>query len=161
MTLLDETTAPNSDSTIAVATEPEPTTIAAPPHAHAGESAATADPADEPRFAAEDATAQEIAAHEASLDEKPASEDFASALETFTTETEEAAAGADRVIKGTVLKLTGTHVVNRIVTELAVIDVTPDGLLLLETAPGVTASDVQKVTEPVLRIAADLKTISY
>src|SRR3954471_18999340 len=44
-------------------------------------------------------------------DQKPAaSDDFASALESFTTETEEAA-GDDNVIKGTVLKLTSTHVV--------------------------------------------------
>jgi small subunit ribosomal protein S1 len=45
------------------------------------------------------------------LDEKPATtEDFASALESFTTETEEAAR-EDNVIKGTVLKITSTHVV--------------------------------------------------
>jgi small subunit ribosomal protein S1 len=47
----------------------------------------------------------------ADLDEKPASEDFAAALESFTAETEEAAANDDKVIKGTVLKLTPTHVV--------------------------------------------------
>jgi small subunit ribosomal protein S1 len=46
-----------------------------------------------------------------SLDEKPSTtEDFASALESFTTESEEAAR-EDNVIKGTVLKITGTHVV--------------------------------------------------
>jgi small subunit ribosomal protein S1 len=45
-----------------------------------------------------------------SPDEKPSTEDFASALESFTTETEEAAR-EDNVIKGTVLKITGTHVV--------------------------------------------------
>jgi small subunit ribosomal protein S1 len=46
-----------------------------------------------------------------SLDEKPSStEDFASALESFTTESEEAAR-EDNVIKGTVLKITATHVV--------------------------------------------------
>ena len=45
------------------------------------------------------------------LDEKPsATEDFAAALESFTTETEEAAR-EDNVIKGTVLKITPTHVV--------------------------------------------------
>ncbi|MFZ0954707.1 MAG: 30S ribosomal protein S1 [Candidatus Sulfotelmatobacter sp.] len=112
--MLDETTAQNSDSNTALATEPEPTATAAT--SHASESAAPADSADEPRFAsqdvtAHDATAQEIAEHEAAQDDKPSGEDFASALETFTTEAEEAAAGADRVIKGTVLKLTGTHVV--------------------------------------------------
>jgi acyl CoA:acetate/3-ketoacid CoA transferase beta subunit len=50
--------------------------------------------------------------------------------------------------------------VDLIVTELAVIEVTPKGLLLREVAPGVTADDVQTVTEPTLTRAADLKTIS-
>ncbi len=116
--MLDETTAQHSDSNTALATEPKPTATAAP---HTSQSSPSADPADEPRFAAQhatehdvteqDTTAQEIAEHEASQEDKPAGEDFASALETFTTESEEAAAGADRVIKGTVLKLTSTHVV--------------------------------------------------
>ena len=47
-----------------------------------------------------------------------------------------------------------------IVTELAVIDVTPEGLVLREVAPGVTPEAVQKVTEAKLRVAKDLKTIS-
>jgi small subunit ribosomal protein S1 len=46
----------------------------------------------------------------ADLDEKPTSEDFAAALESFTAETEEAVSD-DKVIKGTVIKLTPTHVV--------------------------------------------------
>jgi 3-oxoacid CoA-transferase subunit B len=58
------------------------------------------------------------------------------------------------------LPLTGVGVVNLIVTELAVIEVTPEGLLLREVAPGVTADDVQKLTEPKLRVAPDLKTIA-
>ncbi len=52
-----------------------------------------------------------VSASAADLDEKPASEDFAAALESFTAEAEEAAANDDKVIKGTVLKLTPTHVV--------------------------------------------------
>jgi 3-oxoacid CoA-transferase subunit B len=47
-----------------------------------------------------------------------------------------------------------------IVTELAVIDVTPEGLVLRELAPGVTLEAVQKLTEPKLRVAQNLKTIS-
>ena len=69
--------------------------------------------------------------------------------------------GEARILKHCTMPLTGTRVINRIVTEMAVIDVTKDGLVLRETAPGLSASDVQKVTEPVLRVAADLKTISY
>jgi 3-oxoacid CoA-transferase subunit B len=69
--------------------------------------------------------------------------------------------GGARILKRCDMPLTGTRVVDRIVTELAVIDVTPEGLVLSETAPGVTAADVQKATEPQLRVRSDLKTISY
>jgi 3-oxoacid CoA-transferase subunit B len=69
--------------------------------------------------------------------------------------------GGARILKRCEMPLTGTGVVDRIVTEIAVIDVTPEGLVLRETAPGLSAADVQKVTEAPLRIAADLKTISY
>jgi len=103
--LFDETTAHNSDSTSAVATEAEPT-AAEPtsPEQHLTEQHQTAAPA-------ATTTSSEEAPHAAAaFDDKPANEDFASALESFTTETEEAV-GEDRVIKGTVLKLTATHVV--------------------------------------------------
>jgi 3-oxoacid CoA-transferase subunit B len=50
--------------------------------------------------------------------------------------------------------------VDLIVTELAVIEVTPEGLVLREVAPGVTPEAVQKMTEPKLRVAENLKTIS-
>jgi len=57
------------------------------------------------------------------------------------------------------LPLTGVEVVDLIVTELAVIEVTPAGLVLREVAPGVTPEAVQKLTEPKLRHAPDLKTM--
>jgi acyl CoA:acetate/3-ketoacid CoA transferase beta subunit len=62
-------------------------------------------------------------------------------------------------VKKCSLPLTGVGVVNLIVTELAVIEVTPAGLLLREVAPGVTPNDVQKFTEPKLHWAPDLKPI--
>jgi 3-oxoacid CoA-transferase subunit B len=68
--------------------------------------------------------------------------------------------GGPKIMKTCTLPLTGVAVVDLIVTELAVIEVTPKGLLLREVAPGVTADDVQKVTEPVLLRSADLRTIS-
>jgi small subunit ribosomal protein S1 len=58
----------------------------------------------------ENATQDGVTAAAPDLDEKPANEDFASVLENFTAESEEAASD-DNVIKGTVLKLTATHVV--------------------------------------------------
>lgn len=52
--------------------------------------------------------------------------------------------------------LTATGVVDLIVTELAVIEVHPEGLLLTEVAPGVDPDFVQTQTEPALRLAPDL-----
>ena len=68
--------------------------------------------------------------------------------------------GGAKIVKKCTLPLTGVEVVDLIVTELAVIEVTPEGLLLREVAPGITPEAVQKVTEPTLRVSPDLKTIS-
>jgi 3-oxoacid CoA-transferase subunit B len=68
--------------------------------------------------------------------------------------------GKPKILKKCTLPLTGVEVVDMIVTELAVIEVTPQGLVLCEVAPGVTPEDVQKATEPQLRVASDLKTIA-
>jgi len=68
--------------------------------------------------------------------------------------------GGAKIVKKCTLPLTGVEVVDLIVTELAVIEVTPEGLLLREVAPGMTPEAVQKVTEPTLRVSPDLKTIS-
>ena len=54
----------------------------------------------------------------------------------------------------------GVKVVHMIVTELAVIDVTPAGLVLREVAPGVSARDVQAKTEPTLLVGPDLAIIN-
>jgi 3-oxoacid CoA-transferase subunit B len=68
--------------------------------------------------------------------------------------------GEPKIVKQCSLPLTGVAVVKLIVTELAVIEVTPQGLLLREIAPGVTPADVQRATEPRLQSAPDLKTFS-
>src|SRR5437016_11813456 len=68
--------------------------------------------------------------------------------------------GRPKVLKRCSLPLTGEGVVNTIVTEFAVIDVTPQGLLLKEIASGMTVEALQKVTEPRLHASPDLKTIS-
>ena len=67
--------------------------------------------------------------------------------------------GSKKLLTHCRLPLTGKKCVNTVMSELAVIDITPQGLLLREIAPGVTPDDVQKVTEPKLRISPELRTI--
>jgi len=58
--------------------------------------------------------------------------------------------GAPKILDQCTLPLTGLHVVDTIVTELAVIRITPLGLVLEELTPGVTLEEVQRVTVPKL-----------
>src|SRR6267378_3342450 len=58
--------------------------------------------------------------------------------------------GQPKILKKCTLPLTGVKVVHTIVTEMAYIQVTPTGLVLEEVAPGLTAEDVQRATEPTL-----------
>ncbi len=69
--------------------------------------------------------------------------------------------GRPKILRRCALPLTGVRVVNTIVTELAVIDVTSGGLVLKEIAPGATAESVAKVTGAALRVSPGLKTISF
>lgn len=59
---------------------------------------------------------------------------------------EHTAKGSHKILKECTFPLTAVGVVDRIITDMAVIDVTPDGLLLREIAGGYTAGDVQEAT---------------
>ena len=65
--------------------------------------------------------------------------------------------GEYRIVNECTYPLTGCRVVNTIITSLAVIQVTPKGLLLREVAPSVTVEDVQAATGPKLLLAEDLR----
>jgi 3-oxoacid CoA-transferase subunit B len=74
------------------------------------------------------------------------------ALTTHTTKE-----GKPKIVRQCSEPLTATGCVDLIVSDIAVIEVTPEGLLLREVAPGWTAEEVQALTEPKLKVAADLK----
>ncbi|CAL9462518.1 putative succinyl-CoA:3-ketoacid coenzyme A transferase subunit B [Actinosynnema sp. ALI-1.44] len=63
--------------------------------------------------------------------------------------------GAPKIVDTCTLPTTGRRVVHRVITDLAVLDVTPDGLVLRELAPDVTVEDVRAATEPDLLVPDD------
>ena len=67
--------------------------------------------------------------------------------------------GQPKILHRCTLPLTGVKVVDTIVTEMAYIQVTPAGLVLEEVAPGLSAEDVQRATQPKLIVSPNLKTM--
>jgi len=69
--------------------------------------------------------------------------------------------GELKILRECTYPLTAPGCVNMIISDVAVIEVTPGGLLLTETAPGWTAADVQAITEPELKISDVLKVMTF
>lgn len=69
--------------------------------------------------------------------------------------------GESKLLKECTLPLTGIHCIHRIVTDMAVVDVTPTGFLLREIAPGFEVEDIIKATEAPIQIASDLKIMTF
>jgi 3-oxoacid CoA-transferase subunit B len=69
--------------------------------------------------------------------------------------------GTPKILKKCSLPLTGVEVVDTIVTELCLIDVTDRGLVLRELREDITVEEVQKLTEPKLLIEGEIKRMQY
>jgi acyl CoA:acetate/3-ketoacid CoA transferase beta subunit len=70
--------------------------------------------------------------------------------------------GKSKLLKNCTLPITGINCVKKIVTELAVLEVLPEGgFKLLETAPGITIKDVQNATDGKLMIEGDIPEMIF
>jgi 3-oxoacid CoA-transferase subunit B len=82
----------------------------------------------------------------------------ASARRVIVTMEHTTKTGAPKILKKCTLPITGLKVVSMIITEMAVIAVTPDGLVLKEIASGLSVSEIQNTTEARLVVSEPVLT---
>lgn len=70
-------------------------------------------------------------------------------------------AGISKLLKKCTLPLTGVNCVKKIVTELAVLDIGPNGFILRETAPGVSIEEIIQATEGDLTLGEEIREMSF
>ena len=69
--------------------------------------------------------------------------------------------GEPKLLRECTYPLTAMHCVSTVVTDLAVLDIDPDGFLLRELAPGVSVDDVKRLTAAPLRVASDVREMEF
>lgn len=69
--------------------------------------------------------------------------------------------GASKILRKCTLPITGLNCIHRVVTDMAVMDVGPEGFTLIETAPGFTVKDIQNATEAELKISPSCNTMTF
>jgi len=86
--------------------------------------------------------------------------DLVSGVKHVIVAMEHTAKGAHKIVERCSLPLTGINCVNKIITDMAVMEVTPNGLVLTEFAPGVTIPEIRSATGATFTVSPDVREMS-